>query len=384
MQSPRTSRRWSWARSTPMDEALPESDRLEGVPAPRETSVLFGQDKAASRFFEAAHADRLHHGWLITGPKGVGKATLAWRIARYLLRSERDGPLNESDPLAMDPDAESFRKLASLGDPRLILIRRPYDTEKKRLKTQITVEEVRKLNGFFHLSATDGSWRVAIVDSADEMNISAANALLKILEEPPKKTLIILISHQPGKLLPTIRSRCRTLACEKLGPTDLAQALSHAGFEEMDRVASISELADGSVGEAMSLTQGGGQELYQRIISVLGSLPSLDRTEALAIADGCAGKGKEATYALTRHLLAVALNRMAKAGATGEPLNEAAPGEAEIFARLAPSPQMARIWADLSQELSARIAHGVAVNLDPSGLILDTFLKVEATSARIR
>jgi len=212
------------------------------------------------------------------------------------------------------------------------------------------------------------------------MNVSAANALLKILEEPPKKTVIILISHQPGKLLPTIRSRCRTLACEKLDPSDLMQALSHAGFEEMERVSSISELADGSVGEAMSLAQGGGQELYQRIIDVFGGLPSLDRTESLAIADGCAGKGKEATYALTRHLLAVALNRMAKAGARGEPLSEAAQGEAEIFARLAPSPHMARIWADLSQELSARIAHGVAVNLDPSGLILDTFLKVEATA----
>jgi len=368
-----------------MDEdVLPEADRVEGAPHPRETVHLFGQDRAAETFLSAISSGRMHHGWMITGPRGVGKATLAWRIARFMLAGRTAPEGAEAGLLHMDPDDPVFSKAAALAEPRLTLIRRPYDTDKKRIKTAITVDEVRKLNSFFHLSAADGGWRVAIVDAADEMNTAAANALLKILEEPPEKTLLILISHQPGRLLPTIRSRCRTLACEKLSENDLALALDGAGFTMPPEMTAIGEIADGSAGDAIALVQAEGEALYGDIIATLNTIPQMDRGRVLRMADASAGRGSEATFALTLKLVALALNRMAKAGATSEMRPDAAKDESAVFARLSPNPNAGRKWAELAQVLSAKTAHATSVNLDPASVILDMFLQIEATAARAR
>ncbi len=367
-----------------MDDLAPEADRIDGAPHPRETVHLFGQDGASKAFLKALSSDRMHHGWLITGPRGIGKATLAWRIARYMLAGGTAPEDGAADALFMDPEDPVFRKAAALSDPRLTLIRRPYDMDKKRLKTAITVEEVRKLNGFFHLSATDGGWRVAVIDAADEMNTAAANALLKILEEPPEKTLLLLVCHQPGRLLPTIRSRCRTLTCEPLSAHDMSLALDGAGFTMPPDMTAVGELADGSVGRAIELVQSEGEELYADILKTIASVPRMDRGLVLQLADKCAGRGADATYALTRSLIALCLNRMAKAGATGTAQPQAGPDEAAIFARLSPNADAGRRWAELSQVLSTRTAHAVGVNLDPASVILDTFLQIEATATRIK
>jgi len=198
-----------------MSETAPlEADRAPGAPHPRETAVLIGQEAAEREFLEARGAGRLHHAWLISGPRGVGKATLAWRIARFLLTTPvtADGrPDASAPPASLDSDwnAPVARRVLALSEPRLFLLRRPWDAKAERLRQEITVDEVRKLRSFFGLSVADGGRRVVIVDAADEMNVNAANALLKLLEEPPANTVILLVSHQPSRLLPTIRSRCR-------------------------------------------------------------------------------------------------------------------------------------------------------------------------------
>ena len=199
------------------DATLPEPDRIDGAPHPRETQALYGQDTAQADFLQAYDSDRLHHGWLITGPKGVGKATLAWQIARFLLATppvQDDGLCGTPTPptsLKIAEEQRVARRMLAGSEPGLFVLRRPYDDKAKRLKAQITVDEVRKLKGFFALSAADGGRRVVIVDAADDMNVNAANAILKLLEEPPDRTTLLLISHQPSRLLPTIRSRCREL-----------------------------------------------------------------------------------------------------------------------------------------------------------------------------
>jgi DNA polymerase-3 subunit delta' len=183
-------------------ETLPEPDRVEGAPHPRHTSELFGQSAAEAEFLDSFNSDRMHHAWLIAGPQGVGKATLAWRIAKFLLAQPADkggmfggqAPARP-DSLQIEPDHPVARRVGALSEPRLFLCRRPWDEKGKRLRQNITVEETRKLKSFFTLSATDGGYRVAIVDAADEMNTAAANALLKILEEPPEKTVLLLVSH---------------------------------------------------------------------------------------------------------------------------------------------------------------------------------------------
>ena len=367
------------------EEDLPQSDCLPHARHPRESYTLFGQQEAELAFLTAHQSDRLHHAWMITGPRGVGKATLAWRIARFILsQSEEGGMFNTptQTDLAISPDYPIARRLASLGEPRLHLVRRPYDPERKKLKTQITVDEIRKLKSFFQLSAADGGWRVALIDAADELNASAANALLKLLEEPPEKALILMVAHQPAKLLPTIRSRCRALMCRRLSREDLDAALVDQGMSLGLDAAYIAELADGSVGHAMTLLNEDGAARYQSIANIFATLPKLDRNAAIKLAESCAGSGKEELYGLTLNLLKQYLSRLAKFGAM-QPASfqEAAKEEAQSFARLAPNAHAGRKWADLLMSLDAQSDYARAVNLDPASVILDMFLEINKAAS---
>ncbi len=359
---------------------LPEPDRLAGLPHPRETARLFGHAEAEAAFL-AAHAEgRAHHAWLITGPKGIGKATLAWRIAQFLLTlPDGDGLFGAPPPpnsLDVDRDNPVAHRLRALSEPRNFLLRRGPNSTGKGLSQVIRVDEVRGLRAFLGLKATDGGPRTVIIDCADEMNPAAANAILKWLEEPPPGVTFLIVAHQPARLLPTIRSRCRALRLSPLGPADLALALAQAGVEAPNPVA-LAELAGGSVGAAAALTEAGGLETYAALVSLLASLPRLDRPAAIAFADAAAKRGEEARFDLAVGLIDTALARLARTGATGAPPPEAAPGEAETLARLAPSPHAARAWADLAASLAARARAGKAVNLDPAALILDMVLKVD-------
>lgn len=363
------------------DDPLPEADRAEGAPHPRETTRLFGHDAVEGEVLAALTGDRMHHAWLLTGPKGVGKATLAWRMARFLLaHPPAPGPdmfgdtAPAADTLDIDPEHPVAHRIAALSDPGCLLIRRPWDADRKRLKAQITVDEIRKLNAFFGLSATDGGHRVVIVDAADEMNPSAANALLKVLEEPPKGAVLILVSHQPARLLPTIRSRCRVLRLSELDQPAMEAALAGAKIEAENPQA-LFELARGSVGAAIRLQNEGGLDIYANMLGVIGTAPNMDRPKLAKLVETLTARGAEARLDLAVTLLDTALSRMARSAA-GMPMTEACPGEAETLTRLGQSPRQAQAWATLQQELSARIAHGRAVNIDPASLLTDAFLQI--------
>ena len=359
-----------------LEPELEEPDRRPGAPHPRETAVLFGQEAAERRFLDALAAGRLPHGWLITGPEGVGKATLAWRIARHLLAGGR------GDSLDMAPSERVFRQVAQLSAPQLILCRRPWDDKTKRLRTAITVDEIRALKSFFQMSAPDGGWRVAIVDAADDLTVSAANALLKILEEPPERAVLLLISRQPARLLPTIRSRCRELRCLALAPDALAAALQAAGHPLSEAEApALAALAGGSPGRALDRIAGGGVALYDEILQLIRLAPPVDRRRATALADACSGRDSAARFALTLDLLRLALSRLSLAAA-GSPVGPVSEAEAALIDRLGQGPQQAKIWADLEPELLGRAERARALNLDPGQVILDTFLRIDAAAAK--
>jgi len=367
---------------------LAELDRIEDVPHPRETVRLFGHAAAEAEFLDTFASGRMHHGWLIAGPRGIGKATLAWRIARFLLAQ----PLPEADaglfgappsPESLDVPADHpvARRISVLSEPRLALIRRSWDTERKpyRPKSVITVSETRRLHGFFGMSAADGGRRVVIVDAADEMNANAANALLKLLEEPPALATLLLVAHRPSALLPTIRSRCRLLRLGPLGADDLAAALDQAGLHADAAPQALAELSGGSVGEALRLARHEGLAGYAALVGLMADLPRLDRARVVALADGAAGRGGDADARLdvTLRLFDLFLARAARAAVTGSPPQEAAPGEAALLARLGTGPAAGRLWASLHQDLGARARHGRAVNLDPGALLLDMVLRIE-------
>jgi DNA polymerase-3 subunit delta' len=356
-----------------------QSDQIPGWPHPREAARLFGHAQAEAQFLDAAQGTRMHHGWLITGPRGIGKATLAWRLARFLLAQPQDDGLFGAPPpatsLDVAPDHPVARRMLAGSEPGLMSIRRMPD-DKGKVSAQIRVDDVRRLRDFFGLTQAEGGRRVVIIDAADEMNPSAANAILKLLEEPPKGAVLMLVAHQPSALLPTIRSRCRELRLRPLTPRDMADALTQAGAEVADPVA-LAELSGGSVGEALRLMSGDGLAVYAQIVALLAGLPQMPRADVLKLADACTARGAEGRFDLTVRLVDLALSRLARAGASGQPLPPAAPGEAGLVPRLAPDARAARLWAELAADLGARARAGRAVNLDPAALVLDMFLRME-------
>ncbi len=380
------------------DDDLVQADRIDGAPHPRETVTLFGQQAAEQDFLSALNSQRLHHGWMISGPKGVGKATLAWRIAKFLLTLPPDqgGGLFDAAPvvhdtLSIDPDHPVAHRIRALSDPGLFLIRRGWagstDSIRERsrnegkLAGEIRVFEVRGLSQFLQMSAADGGRRVVIVDSADEMNVNAANALLKMLEEPPARTTILLISHQPSRLLPTIRSRCRELRLHPLAPSDMQLALHQAGAEATQSPA-LAELSAGSVGEALRIVQLNGVAIYGELVAMFAQHPGFDRQRALKLAEAATGRGSEDRFDLLLTLIDIFITRIARTGATGRPpATEIAQGEANLLMRLAPNAQRARDWADLAQQVTQRTRHGKSVNLDPAALVLDTVFKINQTAS---
>lgn len=356
-------------------EVPPEADRAGGAPHPRETACLIGQGEAEAAFLAAEAAGRLHHAWLLAGPRGVGKATLAWRIARRVIAGA-SGP-----SLDMDPAHPVFARLRALSEPRLLLLRRGWDEKAERLRAVIDVEELRRLRGFLGLSAADGGWRAVILDAAEEMNASAANALLKLLEEPPPRTLFLLVSHQPARLAATIRSRCRELRLRPLAPPDLARALAAAGRPVEDPV--LLGLAGGSAGEALLLAAGGGAALWSELVGLLATLPRLDRVRLVALAESLQGREAAGRHETLHRLLARALARLARHGAAGELPEAATEAEAALLARLAPDARAAASWAEAAARVGARGARARALNLDPAQAMLDTFLDIEATALRL-
>ncbi|MDV4146080.1 DNA polymerase III subunit delta' [Shimia sp. FJ5] len=372
------------------DDDLPEPDRIEGAPHPRETAQLFGQDTAEEGFLDAFNAGRLHHAWLLTGPRGTGKATLAWRIARFLLATPMDAgdglfgdapPAHES--LEVSPEHPVARRILARSEPGLFTIKRGINEKTGKLRDMIVVDDIRGLTHFLTMSAADGGRRVVIVDAADEMNVNAANALLKMLEEPPANTTMLLVSHQPSRLLPTIRSRCRELRLTPLDLDDMQRALAQAGANEGSEAPALAALSAGSVGEAMRLMRLGGLEMYAEIVAIYGGDRGPDRPRALKLAEAAATRGAEARFDLLLTMFDTFLARLARTGATGQPpIPEAAPGEADLLQRLAPNPHKARAWAEIAQTISDRTRHGQAVNLDPAALVLDTVFKITETASR--
>lgn len=354
---------------------------LNEAPPPRANVALLGQGAAEATLLEAFRSGRLPHAWLLTGPRGVGKATLAYRFARFLLAGGGDGGgLFGEAPrdLALDPADQVFRRVASGGHPDLLSVERMTDEKTGKLRREIVVKDVRSVGSFLHMTAGEGGWRVVVIDSADEMNLTAANAVLKVLEEPPRQALLLLVSHAPGRLLPTIRSRCCALPVPGLQEPQVVELLGrYAPDLAPDAAAALARLAEGSIGRALDLAAGGGLELYQELIELLSGLPRLDVARLHAFGDRL-GRGADGqSFRTGTELLSWWLARMIRSGAGGGQPPEIVAGEGALMARFLQGRSLAQ-WLTLWEKLGHLFARAEGANLDRKQVVVTAFLELEA------
>ncbi len=331
-----------------------EDGILDGARPPAESLSLFGHDAALAFLGRAYKSGKSHHAILIEGPEGIGKATLAFRFANHVLAypDPQSAPEAVSPP---DPASVHFRQVASGASHNLIHLTRPFDEKAGRFKSAITIDEVRRAGRFFAQTSGSDNWRIVIVDTADDLNRNAANAILKMLEEPPRRAMFLVLSHAPGKLLPTIRSRCLPLPLRPLSDPDLERALKGLGFEinPQSRDALFTQ-AGGSVSEALKLVNYGGLDILNAFEKVLSQAPGgQQRQDLIKLADALSAKGGETIFAFfTDNLI-----RRIESDARSAALN----GDIAAAARL----------SELSSALKERINTSVAYNLDRKQIVMN-------------
>lgn len=361
--------------------------------APRANPDLIGHEAAEATLLQAWAGGRLPHGWLIGGPRGIGKATLAFRFARFVLAGGAPADMFGAPPssLAIDPASAVFRRVAAGGHADLLTVERGVMDDRAgrrrgeegavKRRAEIVVEDARAIAQFMHLTPAEGGWRVVVIDSADELNSHAANAILKILEEPPRRALILIVSHAPGRLLPTIRSRCRRLDLRPLAERDIVAIL---GRQRPDlaaaEAAALARLADGSAGRALALAEAGGLGLDSEFLRLVADLPRLDIPAVHALGDRLTRPNAEASYTALAELVAWWLRRLIGiAGGAAAPAAEFAPGEAAQLAALAARHGLDR-WLDLWEKITRLFARADGNGLDRKQVLIGAFLALQSAA----
>ena len=285
------------ARAT--DDMLPESDAQQGAPHPRANVDFIGHATAEHELLQAYQSGKLPHAWIMGGDKGIGKATLAWRFTKFVLAHPDFTSLavQNAKSLAVDDSNAAVQRVHALGHGDVQILRREWNEKTKKHFTVIRADEARKAVHMFQQSASEGGYRIVILDSAEDLNSESGNGLLKMIEEPPERSLFLIISHQPNRILPTIRSRCRMLLLHPLTQAECLAAFQGFGAgadgKTLERAC---ELAHGSVSRALKLISGKSLDVSNRLESVLRNLPRVDWRDVHALADGITARANEEEY----------------------------------------------------------------------------------------
>lgn len=343
-------------------------DSIDGWPAPEEQTEWLGDPAAEDVLRQAYRSGRMHHAWLIGGLKGIGKATLAYRFARFASAHPDPATIGEGRGLDVAPDNPAFRRVANRSHPNLLILERPYREDRKRFLSELSVDEIRRTVGFFGSTSSDGGWRIAIVDCADDMNPNAANALLKVLEEPPRRSLFLIVAHAPGRLLPTIRSRCRRLDLSPLPAEAIVKALQNrSGGSDPADIALAAELAEGSLRRAILLIAEGGIDVYRDFVRLTAGFPAVDVPAMHAFADAVSGRGDDDAYYGFVELLRGWLDRRVR----GVP----EPGQTGPVLAAVPLARWAEVWEKLGQST----LEADDLNLDRKQVILSILMTLART-----
>jgi len=360
------------------------SEAEDEADGPRHAVDLFDQSGAEATLLAAWNSGRMPHAWLIGGPSGVGKATLAYRLARFVLvrgAEETEGLFSPTSApatsLRVSPDHPVFRRVAAGGHADLLVVERQLDEKKGRLKRDIAVDDVRRATPFLRRTAAEGGWRVAIIDGADRMNSNGLNAVLKILEEPPRRALLLLVSDNPGGTLPTIRSRCRKLNLHPLPDETIVNLLAEKrpSVPAEDRTP-LARLSGGGIGRAIDLADAGGIGLFRAMVETLGR-PTFDVLAMEAFAERAVRD--DATYETSVELLIWWLARLIRETARGRQPEPVFAEEAPVIERALVSRGLDR-WIEVWEKTVRLFASAESGNLDRK-LIVSSALAGAAISA---
>lgn len=356
-------------------EQMPE---LDGEFPPRLCAKIYGQEAVEKRFIHALAHDKLHHAWLLTGAQGIGKASFAYRVAKYMLHHQNPMQAAQtSTSLDIPEGTQAAQFVNQLAHPDFLALTRPYDLKKEAFKAEIPIEETRRIRRFMSLTSGLAKWRVCLIDSADEMTIQAAHSVLKTLEEPPVSTLFLLVSHSPGKLLETIRSRCQITPLSPLKPEIVQQLLQEKRPDmDVDTAAAIAFLSDASIGYALQIADMNGLALYREMIDVLTDMPNPDGVKLHALAERMNGRTVTGLFALFNKLLAGWLHRMMNAAARGQAGTVLFEGESDVMARLMTASRLEE-WVEVWEKVSRLNQEAELLNLDRKQTVLESFALIK-------
>jgi DNA polymerase-3 subunit delta' len=350
-----------------------EAPAVQEEVTPRTNPDFFGHEGVEKSLLHDYLGGRMPHALILAGPPGIGKATLAFRLARFLFSQPGKAPQS----LHVAPAHPVFRRVASSGHADLLTVEREFDEKKGRFKNDISVEAVRRIHPFLRMTAAEGGWRVVIVDGAECLNASSQNALLKILEEPPEKALLILITSQPGSFLPTIRSRCRMVHMEPLPEKVIGALLDKmAPGLGSDEKTTLCRLAEGSIGRALQFQQDGGVALYKQLLAVAATVPELDMLKVHDLAEKLGKYGAEQSYGTAMEIMTGWCERQARATARGQAFPDAFSGDAEVFEKIRsvyPAGHFLNAW----EKISRLVQQTEAYNLDKRQAVIGAFLALQ-------
>ena len=373
-----------------VEENTPSAEFLEPAEEfthPRAMNTLLGHEEIERELLNLFNSGRMPHGLILSGPKGIGKATLAYKFTRFLFKHGASDPNQDSlfgdgagdTPTSLDiaHDDPVFSKVASGGHPDLLTIERLYDATKNKTAEGLAVAELRKVEPFLRMTSSDGGWRVVIIDDADTMNRNAQNALLKILEEPPKNTLLVLITHRLGALIPTIRSRTRLMTIGGLTPDVMTDLLNKKGNDLLnDQLDILTAMADNSFGKALDIMEQGGLESFTQVTSILSEYQNIDWRLIHHLGDQVSRAGQEQAYKNLVETLLWVFKTMAFAKARGQSLSPAALDTAP-YSDILRNSSLAQLLK-ICENLSSHFEKTKRGNLDKKQAILGAFQTIMA------